>query len=353
MRFIKRSSKKAGMSPGTLVHVGEKRTEAINITRIEYSPTDLLEKKIKSVSELASVDKESDFITWVNIDGLHDVSMIEAVGSLFGIHALVLEDILNTGQRPKVEEFEDYLFITLKMFYLNEDKKVEAEQISLVLGDNYVISFTENTKDSLNIIKERLRKGKGKIRKSGGDYLTYALLDTIVDNYFIVLDYYNETIELMEEEIVEAPRPETLQSIHDAKRELIFFHRQIWPLREILGQLKRGELPHIQETSRIYLQDVHDHLYQVIETTEAFRDILSGLQDLYLSSISHKMNEVMKVLTIIATIFIPLTFIAGVYGMNFKYMPELDWPWAYFAVWGVMIAVGCSLLFYFKKKKWL
>lgn len=353
MRFISRTFKKAGTSPGTLVHIGEKKTEAVNITRINYNQEDFSEQSIPDVSDLRPVEKDSDTITWVNIDGLHDVSLMGTVGHVFGIHSLVMEDILNTSQRPKIEDFEDYLFITLKMFYLDEAQQIEAEQVSIVLGRNWVLSFTENARDSLTIIKERLRRGKGRIRKSGGDYLTYALLDVIVDHYFIALDHYNKTIDTLEDEIIEAPHPDTLQSIHAAKRELIFFHRQIWPLREILGQLKKGDLPPVQETTQIYLADVYDHLTQVIETTESFRDIISGLQDLYLSTISQKMNEVMKMLTIIATIFIPLTFIAGIYGMNFKYMPELEWRWGYFTVWGVMIAIGGGLLCYFRKKRWL
>ncbi|MEW6079100.1 MAG: magnesium/cobalt transporter CorA [Thermodesulfobacteriota bacterium] len=353
MRFISRTSKKAGISPGTLVHIGEKRTDEVRITLIEYNQVDLSEKTIKDVSELSPDLKNDQTVTWLNIDGLHDVSLMEAVGRTFGIHPLVLEDIMNTSQRPKVDDFEGYVFITLKMFYLNEDNTVETEQASIILGRNYVLSFSENIRDSLTIIKERLRSGKGKIRSGGADYLAYALLDTIVDHYFIVLDYYNETIESLEEETIERPRPDTLQAIHTAKREMIFFHRHIWPLREILGQMKRGDLPNIQSATQIYLADVYDHLTQVIETTEAFRDILSGLQELYLSAISHKMNEIMKVLTIIATIFIPLTFIAGVYGMNFDYMPELRWRWGYAAVWGIMITVAGGLLIYFKRKRWM
>ena len=353
MRFISRTSKAAGSSPGTLVHIGEKRTDAVNITRIEYNQSEFYEKNIEAVSQLAPVDQDAGIVTWVNIDGLHDVGLMETVGKLFGIHSLVMEDILNTAQRPKMEDFENYLFITLKMFYRNESRHIEAEQVSIVLGENYVLSFTENPKDSLNMIKDRLRKGKGKIRQSGGDYLTYALLDMIVDHYFVALDHYNKIIDSLEDEIIETPQPESMQYIHAAKRELIFFHRQIWPLREILGQLKKGDLPHIRDTTQIYIADVYDHLTQILETTESFRDILSGLQDLYLSTISQKMNEVMKVLTIIATIFIPLTFIAGIYGMNFKYMPELEWRWGYFIVWGIMIVIGCGLLYYFKKKRWL
>ena len=353
MRFISRATKKAGISPGTLVHIGEKRAETVNITCLEYNAADLRERQVNTPANLSDIVPTDRYVTWVNIDGLHDVGLIEGVGRRFGIHALVLEDILNTSQRPKLEDFEDYLFITLKMFDVEEDGGVETEQASIILGKDYVLSFSEDVRDSLTLIKDRLRRGKGKIRSGGGDYLVYALLDAIVDQYFLVLDRYNQTIESLEDEILEDPGPETLSSIHAAKRELIFFHRHIWPLRDILGQLKKGDLPHVQETSRIYIADVYDHLTQVIETTEAFRDILSGLQDLYLSTLSHKMNEVMKVLTIIATLFIPLTFIAGIYGMNFDYMPELRWPWGYFGIWGVMIAVTVGLLFYFRRKKWL
>ena len=353
MRFISRATKKAGISPGTLIHIGEKRAEKVNITCFEYNVADLREQQVNTPAKLSDIVPTDRYVTWVNIDGLHDVGLIEGVGRRFGIHALVLEDILNTSQRPKLEDFEDYLFITLKMFDVEEDGGVETEQASIILGKDYVLSFSEDVRDSLTLIKDRLRRGKGKIRSGGGDYLVYALLDAIVDQYFLVLDRYNQTIESLEDEILEDPGPETLSSIHAAKRELIFFHRHIWPLRDILGQLKKGDLPPVQETSRIYIADVYDHLTQVIETTEAFRDILSGLQDLYLSTLSHKMNEVMKVLTIIATLFIPLTFIAGIYGMNFDYMPELRWPWGYFGIWGVMITVAVGLLFYFRRKKWL
>jgi magnesium transporter len=290
----------------------------------------------------------------VNIDGLHEVDIIEKIGGNFGLHPLVLEDILNTQQRPKLDDLEEYLFIVTKMLaYDVEQHQVKAEQFSLVLYKNCIITFQERVGDVLDPIRERLRRGKGRIRKMGADYLAYALIDAIVDNYFIVLEKIAEKVESLEEEIVTEPTPGTAHTIHHLKRELIFLRKSVWPLRELIGGLERGESALIMKKTTIFLRDVYDHTIQVIDTVETLRDMVSGMLDVYLSSISNRMNEVMKVLTIIATIFIPITFIAGIYGMNFEFMPELKWRWSYPVVWAVIIAVGISMLFYFRKKKWL
>jgi magnesium transporter len=353
-RFFKRMSKKAGLSPGTLVHIGKKKIEKVGIRLIDYDEGQLQEKEPKAIEECFPF-KDLPTVTWVNIDGLHDIQIMEKVGKHFNLHPLVMEDILNTEQRPKIEDFDDYIFIVLKMLYCDEgDDEIQAEQVSIILGSNFVLSFQEREGDIFNPLRERIRSGKGRVRKMGPDYLAYCLLDAIVDNYFVVLEKLGEQIEGMEEELVTNPTPETLQRIHNLKREMIFLRKSVWPLREVVSRLERGESELIKESTGIYLRDVYDHTIQVIDTIETYRDMLSGMLDIYLSSISNRMNQVMKVLTIIATIFIPLTFVAGIYGMNFQYMPELKWHWVYpWAFWLVMLGVAGVMLVYFKRKRWL
>jgi magnesium transporter len=267
----------------------------------------------------------------------------------------VMEDIMNTEQRPKIEDFDDYIFVVLKMLYYdNDEEEIKAEQISIIVRSNFVLSFQEREGDIFNPLRDRIRNAKGRVRKMGPDYLAYCLLDAIVDNYFVVLEKLGEQIEGMEEELVTNPTPVTLQRIHNLKREMIFLRKSVWPLREVVSRLERGESPLIKESTGIYLRDVYDHTIQVIDTIETYRDMLSGMLDIYLSSISNRMNQVMKVLTIIATIFIPLTFVAGIYGMNFEYMPELKWHWFYpKAFWLVMIGIAGVMLVYFRRKRWL
>jgi magnesium transporter len=353
-RFIKRVSKKIGLSPGTLVHIGKKRTEKVKIKLIDYDETQFQEKELKTIEECFPF-KDLSTVTWVNIDGLHDIKIMEKIGEHFGLHPLVMEDIVNTEQRPKMDDFDDYIFVVLKMLYCDENEdEIRAEQISIVVGSNFVLSFQEKAGDIFNPLRERIRNGKGRVRKMGPDYLAYCLLDAIVDNYFVVLEKLGEQIEGMEEELVKNPTPETLQRIHNLKREMIFLRKSVWPLREVISRLERSESSLIKEAIGIYLRDVYDHTIQVIDTIETYRDMLSGMLDIYLSSISNRMNQVMKVLTIIATIFIPLTFVAGIYGMNFEYMPELKWHWFYpKAFWLVMIGIAGVMLVYFRRKRWL
>lgn len=352
-RFIKRVSRKIGLSPGALVHIGKKKIEKVRIRLIDYDEAQLQEREAKTIEECFPF-KDLPTVTWVNIDGLHDIKVMEKIGKHFDLHPLVLEDILNTEQRPKIEDFDDYIFVVLKMLYYDENEnEVRAEQISIIFGSNFVLSFQERVGDIFNPLRERIRSAKGRVRKMGADYLAYILMDAIVDNYFIVLEKLGEKIEGMEEELVTNPTPETLQTLHNLKREMIFLRKSVWPLREVVSRLERGESKLIKDSTGIYLRDVYDHTIQVIDTIETFRDMLSGMLDIYLSSVSNRMNQVMKVLTIIATIFIPLTFIAGLYGMNFRFMPELEWHWGYPAVVVVMVAVGISMLFYFRKKRWL
>jgi len=352
-KLIQKRSRKIGLPPGTIVHVGEKKVNKAKIAIIDYDEAHFQEKEAKNVEECFPF-KDKPTITWINIDGVHQVDIIEKIGKHFDLHPLVLEDIVNTGQRPKMEDFVDYIFIVLKMLYYDEKKKeINTEQVSLILGSNFVISFQESEGDVFDPIRERIRSDRGRIRKMGADYLAYALIDEAVDNYFMILEKLGERIEDIEDELVTNPTPETLHTIHNLKREMILLRKSVWPLREVISRLERWESSLIQKSTGIYLRDVYDHTIQVIDAIETFRDMLSGMLDIYLSSISNRMNEVMKVLTIIATIFIPLTLIAGIYGMNFKYMPELEQPWGYPVVFFIMFSVGIIMVIYFRKKKWL
>jgi len=353
-KLIKKRSKKAGLPPGTLVHIGEKRAGEPKITLIDYDEANFQERDVKTVEECFSF-REKPTVTWINVEGVHQVEVVEKLGNCFGLHPLVLEDILNTDQRPKMEIYGDYIYIVVKMLYGSDPNRlVEAEQVSLILGSNFVISFQEGKEgDVFNPVRERIRSGKGLIQKMGSDYLAYSLIDTIVDNYFLVLESLGERIELLEEELVAHPTTTTLHGIQKFKNEMIFMRRVVWPLREVISGLGRKESPLIKETTEIYLRDVYDHTVQVMDAVEVYREMLSGMLDIYLSSVSNRLNSVMKVLTIIATIFMPLTFIAGIYGMNFKYMPELEWRWGYPAIWLIVMIIGISMLIYFKKKKWL
>jgi magnesium transporter len=352
-RIIKRMSRKAGLPPGTVVSVTEGKPQDLHISIIDYDETQVQEREAEGIEEVFPF-KDTPTVTWVNIDGVHQTDLIERVGKHFNIHPLVLEDIANTAQRPKMEDFEDHIFVVLKMLCHDiKTDEVRAEQVSLILGPHFVISFQEAEGDVFNSIRDRIRKAKGRIRKMGADYLAYALIDAVVDNYFLILEKFGERMEGMEDELVTNPTPETLQTIHTIKRELIFLRRSIWPLRETISGLQRAESSLIADSTGIYLRDVYDHTIQVIDTVESLRDMVSGMLDTYLSSISNRMNEVMKVLTIIATIFIPITFIAGIYGMNFAFMPELGWRGAYFVVLGVMAGAALAMIIYFKRKRWL
>jgi len=333
--------------------VGEERYERVKLSVISYDQVNLQEKEINKVEEVFSFRKKPS-VTWLNINGVHQIETLEQVGKHFGLHPLVLEDIANAGQRPKMEDFDDYIFVVLRMLRFDEkENETKTEQISLLLGPDFVISFQEKEGDVFDSIRERIRNNKGRIRKMGADYLAYALMDAVVDNYFMILEKLGETIEEIEEKLVTNPTSETLHTLHDLKREMVFLRKSVWPLREVINRLERSESPLINKSTYVYLRDVYDHTIQVIDAVETFRDMLSGMLDIYLSSISNRMNEVMKVLTIIATIFIPLTFIAGIYGMNFRYMPELEQAWSYPAILILMVIITIVMLVYFRRKKWI
>ncbi len=350
--FLKKSSKKAGLPPGTVVFVGEQKVEEIRITIIDYDENQYDEREIKNIEDCFPY-KDTPSISWINIDGVHQVDVIEKLGAHFVLHPLLQEDVVHTQQRPKLDEFDDHLFIVLRMFSFDEvDNELEAEQISFIVGANFVISFQERQGDVFEQVRERLRNGKGRIRKKGSDYLAYALIDAIVDSYYTILEGLGEHIESLQEELVSEPKQEDLQIIQHLKRDMLFFRKSVWPLREVIGGLARSESTLIKEDVLVYVRDVHDHVHQAIDTIETFRDMLSAMLDIYLSSVGNRMNQVMKVLTIIATIFIPMTFLAGIYGMNFKYMPELEWKYAYPIFWLFVLSLFILMIMWFKKKKW-
>lgn len=346
------SSKKVGMPPGSLVSSGE--ITPTKITLITYDNAHFEEKTVSSIEDCFAVKKSTSGVSWINIDGLSDLEMLKKLGEHFEIHPLVLEDILNTDQRPKLDDYDNYLFVIVKMLYVETPEKgITTEQVGLILGKHFVISFQEKEGDVFQAIRRRLREGKGTIRTRGADYLAYALLDSIVDNYFIILEHLDTAISKLEEELMTKTAPDFGRRIHYLKRELIFLKKQVWPLRELISNLQRFPTGLVSRSIQPFLRDVYDHTVQVADALESFRDMTSGIHDIHLSEISNRMNEVMKVLTIFAAVFIPITFIAGVYGMNFQYMPELQWKWSYFVVLGVMAVMALGMLAYFKKKDWL
>lgn len=350
-KFARKRAQKVGLPPGSLVYTGEKVDEQVSITIIDYDEQHYQEKEVAGFDQCLLV-KDKPGATWIKVNGIHQVGNLEKLGECFNVHPLTLEDILNTDQRPKIEDFENYLYIVLRVINYSQEE-LSSEQVSLILGSNFLISFQESNGAIFAPILDRLRTSKGRIRKSGADYLAYALMDLIVDNYFVVLEQFGEALEYLEEEVVKRPTHETLQDIHRFKYDMIMLRKSVWPLREVVGHLERKESDLIQETTGVYFKDVYDHTIVAIDNIETYRDILSGMMDIYLSSISNRLNETMKVLTVIATLFMPLTFMAGIWGMNFKHMPELGWVWGYPMALGLMVVVALSMMHYFHRKKWL
>ena len=349
---VKKRSAKTGLEPGTLVHVGEDTQHESRVTIIDYTPTEVIEKLHPKIEECEVLHRKPS-VTWINIDGLHDTALIEQISNCFGLHPLIQEDIVNTEQRPKTEDYESYLYVVLRMLsYDKSTKHIKSEQVSLVLGSNFLLSFQEDVGDVWDPVRDRIRTNKGRIRKEGADYLAYSLMDAIVDNYFDIMEKLGEDIEDIEEDLIAVPTRQTLKVVHNLKREIIALRKSVWPLREVVHNLQDSESPIVTPNTKIYLRDIYDHTIQIIDNIESARDIVSGMLDIYLSSVSNRLNEIVKVLTILSAIFIPLTFIAGVYGMNFDFMPELREPWGYPAVLAFMAIVAIVLVTYFKVKKW-
>jgi magnesium transporter len=347
----KRKRKKSGLPPGSLIYTGERKIANPNVTLLQYNESSLEEKQ--QVGEEVVLPEDGN-VTWYDIRGLHEIGLVEKIGGIFDIHPLVQEDILNIHQRPKFEEHTNGFFIVFQALSFDGKKLVvQFEQVSLFVGKNFLISFQEDASDLFTAVRERLASGRGRIRMRGPDYLAYALVDSVVDNYYLILDDIEEAIEKMEADILEGRASDIKSRIHKLKREMIGLRKSVAPLREAVNRFARAEHELISQESVIFLRDLHDHMVQVMDTIETSRDTLTGMQDLYLSELSYRMNNVMQVLTIIATIFIPLTFLAGVYGMNFDNMPELHWKYGYFAVWAIMVVIALGLIRYFRTKRWL
>jgi len=348
----KKASAKIGLPPGSIVYLGEKKVDKVTIKVTEYDETGAETYEINSIEEIDPFT-DTPQVTWVSVCGLHETDFLKQVGEKFKVHPLVLEDILNTDTRSKIELTDDYLFIVMKLVQFNPALNIlDAEQVCFILGRNFLFSFSERTDEIFNPVKERILSQLGKIRKRGSDYLLYALMDIVVDNYFLALEKTEERIELLDDEVINKTDKSQIQSIYNLRNLLLMIRRSIWPSREIVNQLIKDDSDLLDESIEPYLRDLYDHTIHINETIEQQREITNGLMEIYLSMMSNKMNEVMKVLTVIATIFIPLTFIVGIYGMNFPNMPEMNWPWAYFAVWGVMVVVVVVMLIYFRKKNW-
>ena len=349
----KKRSSKSGLPPGTPVHIGEQKLEIMSLTALTYSEhafQEIQTDRVEEVLPLATLPTNK----WITVQGIHQIEGLEQLGAAFGLHPLVLEDIVNSDQRSKIEDYGDYLFIVMKAVSgYDQAQSLMVEQISLIVGGNFVLCFLEGKDDPFVGLRERLRREKGRLRIEGSDYLTYAHLDTIVDQFFPLLEKLGEDIEELEERLITHVDREALRTLHQYKREMIQLRKAIWPLREVISHLERGGSPLIHSSTHIYFRDVYDHTIQLIETTETYRDMLVGMMDIYLTSLSNKLNETMKVLTVIATIFIPLTFIVGIYGMNFKVMPELEWPWGYPLVLGGMLILAIGMLWSFRKKDWI
>lgn len=352
-RRVTRSSVKAGLPPGSLVYTGQRERDKTQISIIDYD-AETLQELPASTLHACLERRDTQQVTWVNVDGLHEVPLVERIGNGFGMHPLALEDVLSTQQRPKIEDYENRLFLVVHMLSWDATSHtIHSEQISMLLGPRFLLTFQEKGGDVFDGVRDRLRANRGRIRKAGPDYLLYALLDAIVDNYFTILEQLDDRITALEEEVTDEARPSTLRAVHAMRREMIFLRRAVWPLRDVIAELERGGCPLVDEGTQVFLRDVRDHTIQVAESIETLRDLLTGMQDVYLSTVNNRLNNVMKVLTIITTIFIPLSFIAGVYGMNFEFMPELHWRWAYPAVLAAMLAIAVAMLWLFRKRGWL
>jgi magnesium transporter len=351
---LRKRAQKAGQPPGTIMYTGSLKDQKISITKIIYGEHDFHEWQGTSLSDMPSGETELG-VTWINVEGAHNADVLEIFAKEYKIHPLTVEDIANVDQRPKVEIFDDYIYITLKMFLWDKKRHTfTKDQVSMVLGKNFLLTFQENQHNLFKPIQERLRGAAGqRLRQNGSDYLAYRIMDAIIDYYFVVLEAIGDNLEKTEEMIIADPKPQSTRTIYQLKHQLMVLRKSIWPTRELVSHLLQVENAWVSPFTRVYLRDLYDHVVQAIDTIETFRDVIASLLDIYLSVITNRMNEVMKVLTIIATIFIPITFITSLYGMNFVYMPELQWRWGYFTVLGGMTIIALIMLSYFRRKKWL
>lgn len=352
-RFLKNKTITIGQVPGEAIFIGEKKVDAVQLKLFDYNSENFSESEIRELRELENF-KNTSSVTWINIHGLHDSELIRKIGEIFNLHPLTLEDILNTGQRPKMEEYDEYLHLTLKSLNLNsESHKINSEQISIILGQNFVISFQEKSREIFEHVRNRIRKNKGRIRKNGADYLAYALLDTVVDNYLLTIGKLGEEIEELESQIIINHSSETLSKIYKFKQEIGFLRKTIWPAKEFILQLSRFDTDFIVDSTYPFFKDLLDLATESVEVVDIYSEMLSDHLDMYNSAINNKLNEIMKVLTIFSVIFIPLTFVTSIYGTNFQYMPELRYKYSYFILWAFLIVTAFVMIRVFKKKKWI
>ncbi len=375
MVSIRRKRSTPGSAPGTLTAPTERRVEEVSIRLFDYDAERLEERQVAAAA-LGDFDAERlqdtaptaidalrpylerlDSVTWIDVVGLHDIELLTRLGDEFGLHPLALEDVVNTHQRPKLEDYGEHCFVILRLPHAHGH--LTTEQISIFLGRGWVLTFQETAEDPFEPVRDRLRRGRPRIRGAGSDYLAYALVDSLVDSFFPLLEQYGERLEALEDELLEQAERDSLGRVHAIKKDLMEFRRATWPLREVINGFERQDIGLVGDQARLFLRDCYDHTVQLMDIVESYRDMAGALTDLYLSSVSNRMNEVMKVLTVIASIFIPLTFLAGIYGMNFNpeaspwNMPELNWRWGYPTFWGVMLALGGGMIWLFRRKKWL
>ena len=345
--------KTLGQAPGTVVYVGNKQASELFVDVFNYSKELFQELELKTIEE-AFTYKNTDTVSWVNVNGLRHVETLKTIGSFYDLHPLLIEDIANTHQAAKLDDYDTHLFIVLKMLRLSETQELVYEHVSLVLGKNYVLSFQEADGDVFDGIRNRLRIATTKIRTLGEDYLLYALMDAVVDHYFYCIESIGEKIEALEERLFDSKdKHNWVFQLQQLKKEILKMRRAIFPLREVILRIEKSEHRLISKHTQLYLRDLYDHINQITDNLESYREMAWGLLEMYMSTVSNTMNEIMKVLTIIASIFIPLTFLAGIYGMNFEYIPELQYKYGYFVLWGVMAVIFVGLLYYFKRKRWL
>jgi len=345
---------KSWMPPGSLVHVGEESEEKVNLSLITFNQESFQELESQSIDEIKEFIQKEGHLRWLNVEAVYDIELIEKIGAAFGIHDLVLEDIVNNNQRPKMDLHEDYAFIVLKLpHWIHESESIEIEQVSMIIGSDYIVTFNEKNNLLYDYISSRIKNKKSHIRKYKIGFLAYSIMDVIVDNYFYTLAELGDDLDEIEEEMAKNTHPDIIKRVHKIRRQLISMRRTIWPLREIVHEIDKKHHPFFQGETMLYIRDLYDHTIRVFETVETYRDMLSSILDYYMSSVSHKMNEVMKLLTIISTIFIPITFVVGIYGMNFKFIPELQYKYSYFVVWLFIVFIVIGMVAYFKKKKWL
>lgn len=346
-------SEKTGLPPGSLVHIGEETDLKVSVTILDYDEEKVQEISVDQIEECGPF-KDRPTVTWINVDGVHNIDLIEGIGRQYDLHPLLLEDILNTEHRPKAQEFDNYAFFTFKILMHDEEQEgIVSEQVSIVFGQNWVISFQEKPEDVFDPVRERIKSGKGRLRRRGADYLVYVLIDTVVDNYFTVVERLDGQIESLENAVLSEADDDTPTIIQQLKKKLILLRKSIMPLRDAVGYLEKGESEWVDPSTTKYLRDVYDHIIHILDSLDTYRDVLTSLMDSFASHLSNRMNQVMKLLTIIATIFIPLTFIAGIYGMNFQYMPELGWKWAYPAIWALIIVIFTGMMIFFRRRKWI